>query len=96
MALPESIERDLTLAHAETCLCHTDRSGVGKACREVRDILRRVIQAELLRAEAYGIDSAWHRYVVDRGRSRQHPTTGCQQEAASLRAHADAIERGET
>lgn len=47
--LPQSLEDDLTLAHADPCGCALENYGkvfrVGKGCREVRDILRESIQA---------------------------------------------------
>jgi hypothetical protein len=77
--LPDDIERELTLVHADVCQCVKDM--IGAECYDVRALLRRAIGAGMLeqRAEAYD-DSGLH-----------HGCADCRNAREKLRARAAAL-----
>jgi len=82
MSLPDEIERDLTLVHADTCNC--DLFEGSDECMEVQNMLRLAIERAILLA----------RVVERKITAAHHQCDGCGMAVDNLRAQADALKGG--
>ena len=83
MSLPDEVTRDLTLAHSENCLCHAEL-GVGKACREVREIIAVSVERAILLARADEMSKA----CLMGGLGRVHRMNELTAQAAALKGES--------